>query len=170
MTRRLRRLVVLSVVSTVAFAVTLSLTAHERALALAAYLAALTTLGLLALRAASLLPLPIDRQLLGHRRRPPRPPDERPAQFTQIETTLRRGHDRAADLDTRLRPLLYQVATARLAERHGIGMAEQPERARRLLGEHLWRFLIDPARPSEWFAPGLPLNDLHRLIEQLEAL
>lgn len=75
---------------------------------------------------------------------------------------------------------LQNLLAARLAERHGISLAGDPEAARRLLlgagryaGRHdLW-YWIDPQRPIPADAesrPGIPPNVLAALIDRLEQL
>jgi len=52
----------------------------------------------------------------------------------------------ARHFDAALRPLLRLVADDRLRRHHGVALAEDPEQARALLGESLWRALT--ARPA----------------------
>jgi hypothetical protein len=80
--------------------------------------------------------------------------------------------------DIELRPVLEHLLAARLAERHGVHLYQDPEAARRLLCRHtrdagLWRW-IDPrtrpqARESEE-RRGIPRHTLARLIDRLEKL
>ena len=77
-----------------------------------------------------------------------------------------------------LRPVLEHLLAARLAERHGVHLYQDPEAARRLLCRHardagLWQW-IDPrtrpqARDSEE-RRGIPRYTLARLIDRLEKL
>ena len=82
--------------------------------------------------------------------------------------------------DGELRPVLEHLLAARLAERHGVHLYQDPETARRLLcrnprDAHLWQW-IDPAtRPQD--PPrggperrGIPRRTLARLIDRLETL
>ncbi|MEP7023544.1 MAG: hypothetical protein ABJB47_06965 [Actinomycetota bacterium] len=78
--------------------------------------------------------------------------------------------------DTGLRQGLQHLLAARLAERHGASLRDDPDLARRLLltGERddsLW-YWIDPARPAvtEAGQPGIPPRTLARLIDRLEQL
>ena len=86
----------------------------------------------------------------------------------------------AWDLATRRR--LQNLLAARLAERHGISLADEPEAARtaflgnlppaRSARADLW-FWIDPARPTPPDAtkqPGIPPRVLAALIQRLEQL
>ena len=80
--------------------------------------------------------------------------------------------------DVELRPVLEHLLAARLAERHGVHLYQDPEAARRLLccqarDAGLWRW-IDPrtrpqARDSEE-RRGIPRHTLARLIDRLEKL
>jgi hypothetical protein len=80
--------------------------------------------------------------------------------------------------DAELRPVLEHMLAARLAERHGVHLYQDPEAARRLLCRHprdagLWRW-IDPAtRPQTRESQerrGIPQRTLARLIDRLERL
>ena len=83
-----------------------------------------------------------------------------------------------------LRPVLEHLLAARLSERHGINLYQDPDAARRLLCRHprdadLWAW-IDPdpktARPATTTVPdhpdrrGIPRRTLARLIDRLEKL
>jgi hypothetical protein len=81
-----------------------------------------------------------------------------------------------AAYDNGLRLTLQHLLAARLAERHGVSLAQDPARARQLLlrGERddgLW-YWLDPARPAvtDSAQPGIPARTLTRLINQLEKL
>jgi hypothetical protein len=80
--------------------------------------------------------------------------------------------------DSELRPVLEHLLAARLAERHGIHLYQDPDAARRLLCRHprdagLWRW-IDPAtRPQTRESQerrGIPRYTLAHLADQLEKL
>jgi len=79
-----------------------------------------------------------------------------------------------------LRPVLEHLLAARLAERHGVHLYQDPEAARRLLCRHprdadLWAW-IDPGTRPETSARtatserGIPRRTLARLIDRLERL
>jgi hypothetical protein len=89
-----------------------------------------------------------------------------------------------AAYDAELRGTLQHLLAARLAERHGVSLHEDPEAARRLLcqgrrDERLW-YWVDPARPptargaegrrAARRQPGIPPRTLARLIDRLEQL
>lgn len=75
------------------------------------------------------------------------------------------------------RPRLVNLLAARLSERHGISLADDPEGAKRLLLQtqsqpDLW-YWVDPQRPTPPDAgsrPGIPPNVLAALIARLEQL
>jgi len=80
--------------------------------------------------------------------------------------------------DNGLRPRLENLLAARLSERHGISLADDPDEARRLLTggkpgrSDLWTW-IDPRRqtpPDAGSLPGIPPNVLAALIDRLERL
>ena len=80
--------------------------------------------------------------------------------------------------DQELRPRLTNLLAARLAERHGISLSEDPDAARKLLTDgkqgrsDLWAW-IDPQRqtpPDAGTRPGIPASVLTALIERLERL
>jgi hypothetical protein len=55
-----------------------------------------------------------------------------------------------AGADRELRPALRELAHERLRQRYGLSLADDPERARRLLGEPLWSVLTGAtASPSD---------------------
>lgn len=78
--------------------------------------------------------------------------------------------------DAELRGTLQHLLAARLAEQHGISLADDPDAARRLLCPRprdagLW-FWVDPARPptTTGSQSGIPPRTLARLIDRLEQL
>jgi hypothetical protein len=81
-----------------------------------------------------------------------------------------------AAYDADLRPTLQHLLAARLAERHGINLYEDPAAARALLsagrrGDELW-FWLDPDRPNE-ISPGprgIPPRTLAAIIDRLERM
>jgi len=78
--------------------------------------------------------------------------------------------------DAELRGTLQRLLAARLAERHGISLQDDPGAARRLLcptprDDRLW-YWVDPARPpaTPGSQTGIPPRTLARLIDRLEQL
>jgi len=78
--------------------------------------------------------------------------------------------------DFELRGTLQHLLAARLAERHGVSLYDDPEVARALLagkgGDRLW-YWLDPARPAvsdEGRTSGIPPRTLAAIIDRLERL
>jgi hypothetical protein len=75
--------------------------------------------------------------------------------------------------DFELRHTLEHLLAARLAQRHGVSLYDDPAAARRLLGsDRLWHWL-DPARPpsdDKGASAGIPLRTLAAIIDRLERL
>jgi hypothetical protein len=112
---------------------------------------------------------------------PRRPADHEaiPATFTgywRKRAGLADGTRSMTAYDVELRRTLQHLLAARLAERHGVSLRDDPQTARRLLcprgrDEALW-YWVDPARPpvkTERRA-GIPPRTLARLIDRLEQL
>jgi hypothetical protein len=78
--------------------------------------------------------------------------------------------------DAELRPVLEHLLAARLAERHGVNLYQDPAAARRLLCKHrrdaaLWRWIDPSARATQGTdRRGIPRYVLARLIDRLESL
>ncbi|MFE1789772.1 hypothetical protein ACFW7J_15520 [Streptomyces sp. NPDC059525] len=77
------------------------------------------------------------------------------------------GDDGEEHLRTVMRPQLQRLFAARLAERHGVEMYRNPDRARALVGNTLWPW-IDPGAPAP--QPTLPEPVLRSLLDRLESL
>lgn len=75
--------------------------------------------------------------------------------------------DGEAQLRTVMRPQLQRLFAARLAQRHGVAMYRNPQRARALIGAELWPW-IDPEGTAP--QPTLPEPVLRSLLDRLEAL
>jgi hypothetical protein len=81
-----------------------------------------------------------------------------------------------ASYDAELRPTLQHLLAARLAERHGISLYQDPAAARKLLlpsprDEALW-YWLDTERPAETSKTrrGIPPQTLAAIIDRLERL
>ncbi|MDJ0340570.1 hypothetical protein QMK19_11165 [Streptomyces sp. H10-C2] len=66
-----------------------------------------------------------------------------------------------------LRPGLQRLYSARLAERHGISLRTQPDRAAVVVGPELWPW-IDPRRPAPEGA--IPPQVLRAVVDRLDDL
>jgi hypothetical protein len=91
------------------------------------------------------------RRLLGEVATPAWPspvvrPGEAPGvdpRIATIEAALRRGVEDLGVCRRRVQPLLFDLATHRLRRQHGVGLVEDPDAARDLLGEDAFHFLTD---------------------------
>ncbi len=102
-----------------------------------------------------------------------------PVTFTgywRKRTGLVDGTQSMTAYDAALRGTLQHLLAARLAERHGISLSDDPDAARRLLcprprDDTLW-YWVDPARPpvTTGKEPGIPPRTLARLLDRLEQL
>ena len=102
---------------------------------------------------------------------PPRPPSTSPAsQLLRIERIIERSGESGVAAHTLLRPLLSEIAEARLARR-GVQLNRDHDQARRLLGREAWE-LVRPDRPQppDDRAPGLAPRELEAVLDSLEAL
>ncbi len=105
--------------------------------------------------------------------------------YSQRRLLLVTGISNGPFYEADLRPVLEHLLAARLAERHGVNLYQEPEAARRVFvrtagDEALWRW-IDPAHNRDGQAPdqgvpvraatrGIPRRTLARLIDRLEHL
>jgi hypothetical protein len=94
--------------------------------------------------------------------------------YSQRRFLVASGISTGAFYEADLRPVLEHLLAARLAERHGVNLYQEPDAARlafvRTAGdEALWRW-IDPARTTAAGTRGIPRRTLGRLIHRLEHL
>ena len=94
-----------------------------------------------------------------------------PGMLGRLEQETDLGVAGSFDLHYRLRPRVRGLAAHLLAARRGVSLDAAPERARELLGETTWELVRrDRPPPEDRLAPGLPRNDLRRVVESLERL
>jgi hypothetical protein len=113
---------------------------------------------------------PADRSIL-EAALEPKPPEVQPiAELHRLDRELTMGATRAFDLHFRLRPVLREIAAARLEQR-GMELDSGSRAVREALGENLWE-LTDPDReaPNNRLAPGPGLEELDRTVARLERL
>ena len=93
-----------------------------------------------------------------------------PAQFVRLEHIVEWSTESDMSAHTRLRPVLVEIAAARLARR-GLRLERDVEESRRLLGPAVWE-LVRPDRPTPRGrdAPGIPPRRLEEILDVLEAL
>ena len=92
-----------------------------------------------------------------------------PAQFVRLERIVGWSCASGMNVHTRLRPVLVEIAEARLLRR-GLRLERDVE-ARRLLGPAVWE-LVRPDRPASRGrdAPGISPRQLEEILDVLEAL
>jgi hypothetical protein len=90
----------------------------------------------------------------------------RPADLVRVEHDVA-ARQAAVEVHVRLRPLLSEIATARLGGRRRVTTTE----AQALLGDDLWD-LVRPDRPwpADPRGPGVSLDQLAEMTERLEQL
>lgn len=105
------------------------------------------------------------------RRSKPRPaPPLRPEDLERVERLVVTGRSTAAEVHLRLRPVLREIAAARL-RRRGVQLNLSRSDARELLGEELWELVRpDRPRPEDLRGPGISLELLAAMTDRLEAL
>jgi len=99
---------------------------------------------------------------------PPR--SQRVGQLESIARALDLAESSAFDLHNALRPIVREIAIARLA-RHGVSLDRQPERARALLGAPTWD-LVRPDREAPFRGSGRACSrdELRAIVGSLEAI
>lgn len=164
------RLVLTLAAATVALSLALALAGAGRGIALYAYVLVLVALavGVLVAHLGSALPAtPAFGQLVPRQL-------EREARVPQIEGLVYRlsgGAPNAFDLHHRMRPLVFEIAAARLARRHGVDLERRPERAHELVGPRTWE-LVRPDRelPQDRSERGWSEKELGELVDELERI
>jgi hypothetical protein len=101
----------------------------------------------------------------------PDPAEERPiADLLRLERELSMASARQFDLHYRLRPILRDVAAARL-ERRGLDLDSGRPVVQELLGDELFELTApDREPPNNRLAPGPGVDGLDRTITRLERL
>ena len=101
----------------------------------------------------------------------PEPPEERPvADLQRLERELSMASARQFDLHYRLRPVLRDIAAARL-EQHGLDLDSGRPAVQELLGDELFELTApDRQPPKNRLAPGPGVEGLDRTISRLERL
>ena len=155
-------------VATVAFAILLGLRPLRTETIVAGYAIALTAIALagftraLAEATHDLSTSPFVEELLRKRVAP-----TRPTELIRVSRELTLASSSAGHVHERFRPLLRDIAEARL----GIDLERRADVARERLGEELWNLVrADAPAPPDRQAPGLPLRRIRSLVETLERL
>jgi hypothetical protein len=120
--------------------------------------------------AALAVRLPAGRPVFESWLRPPAATVLWPAQLVRLERTVEWSASSAIDAHTRLRPVLVDIAEARLARR-GVRLERDVAEARRLLGPKAWALVRpDQPPPRDRDGPGLASPELEEILDALEAL
>ena len=93
-----------------------------------------------------------------------------PSQLVRLEHIVGWAGTNAGDTHGRLRPVLIEIAVARLARR-GLRLDRHPAEAERLLGPDVWE-LVRPDRPPppDPTGPGIQPRRLAAVLDTLEAV
>ena len=118
---------------------------------------------------AALAKLPARRGGVDDRQRARERLDPLPTQFVRLERIVEWSGESGLSAHTRLRPVLVEIAEARLARR-GLSLDQDVEEARRVLGPAVWD-LVRPDRPAprRRDTPGIPPRRLEEILDGLEA-
>jgi len=143
----------------------------DAALAVEAYVLFLGALGLAALAKAAVKPF---ESAGASRVRVPQPraarDDAKPAALTRIERELEMSTESAFDTYFRLRPILRELASTRLAL-SSVELDAPGGRAEALLGPEAWELVRpDAERPDDHYAPGVSLTAVASALDAVEAL
>ncbi len=106
------------------------------------------------------------------RRRTGRPVDNAPFRsYRRVADQLSWASVSPRHYDQVTRPLLTQLAAARLSDRHRVDLHADPTAARSILGEDVWPW-IDPQRPASRNSqpPGVGPDTLTLIVDRLEHL
>lgn len=169
MRRAVRRAVVLATLLTIAAAVTLFATNGIRARIVDAYLVALAAIVMLMLvrTAQALLP---ERQpsLFESALRATQAPAPAIGELS-LERDVELGRVNAFHFYTRVRPVLREIAAARLKRRYGVDLDREPGRARELLGTSAWETVRPDAEPpADRLGRGPSVASLRTVVDELE--
>ena len=171
MTRPVVRWVGLAVPIVVALVAARMISPGRRSLELDIFVLALGVLGLLVLAAELGRLAPRAERSLVEEALEPDPAEARPiADLQRLERELSMASARQFDLHYRLRPVLRDVAAARLEQR-GLAIDSGRPIVRELLGDELFELTAaDREPPENRLAPGLGVAGLDRTIARLERL
>ena len=94
-------------------------------------------------------------------------PPARPTELIRVSRELTLASSSAGHVHERFRPLLRDIAEARL----GIDLDRRADLAREKLGDDLWNLVrADAPAPVDRQAPGLPLRRIRTYVDTLERL
>ena len=171
MIRPVVRWVGLGLVAVIALLAARMISPGRKELELDVFVLLLGGLGLLVLAAELGRLVPTAEKSLVEQALEPEPPEERPiAGLLRLERELSMASARQFDLHYRLRPVLRDVAMARLEQR-GIDLDSGRPVVHELLGDELFELTApDREPPKNRLAPGPGVEGLDRTISRLERL
>ena len=171
MIRAVGRWVGFALLATIVLLVARSIWPGRQELELDVFVLVLGTFGLIVLASEIRRIAPSADESLLEEALEPEPPEVRPiAELQRLDRELTMGSTRAFDLHYRLRPVLREIASARL-ERRGMVLDSGSPSVQAALGETLWELTApDREPPHDRLAPGLALEELDRTIARLERL
>jgi hypothetical protein len=95
--------------------------------------------------------------------------DEQPQRLREIERLVAYSRWSGSDYDERLRPILYEIASQRLAAYRSVAVDTEPVTARSLLGENVWA-LIAPVQLSTPADRTITIAELEAVVTALEGI
>jgi len=94
-----------------------------------------------------------------------------PGELMEIEARVSLARVSAFDHQSRLRPLLRELALDRLAASRHLDITRQPDEARSVLGAELWDEVVPgPAFGDLRDAPGPTKAAIRRMVEKIESI
>lgn len=165
------RWVGLAVLATIALVAARMISPGRKDLELDVFILVLGGIGLLVLAAELRRLAPTAERSLVEEALEPEPAEERPiADLLRLERALSMASARQFDLHYRLRPILRDVAAARL-EHRGLDLDSGRPVVQELLGDELFELTApDREPPANRLAPGPGVEGLDRTIGRLERL
>ncbi len=154
-----------------ALIVALSVRPGDGSLATEAYVLFLGAIGtaVLARATSKAFAAPTESQVAVVLRRP-KPKPRRVPELESLERELEMSTQSAYDTHYRLRPILREIAAARLG-RSAVELDRPDSRAAEMLGPDAWALVRpDSQRPSDHYAPGASLAEIERALDALEVL
>ena len=112
-------------------------------------------------------PFPFDEALL----QPPEREIPRAREPHRIAFEVGASTHRALELHRQFRRRLRRLAADRLASEHGVDLDADHDAARSLLGAEAWDLLRpDHETPEDRFGPGMPIEDVTKIVTAVEDL
>jgi hypothetical protein len=112
-------------------------------------------------------PFPFDQAL----HEPPEQEIPRATEPDRIAFEVGASTYRALELHHRFRRRLRRLAADRLTVEHGVDLDADRDAARSLLGEEAWDLLRpDHEAPGDRFGPGMPIEDVTKIVTAVEDL